>query len=91
MNKEEINDLRKENKKLLQELHDMRYKKEIEELQEKYTQALEVAQERFDRIQKAIELLELTEARKKVCTDFVNVGRKRYDEILNILKGGNNE
>ena len=44
-----------------------------------------------DRIDKAIKLLELTEARKKVCTDFVNVGRKRYDEILNILKGGNNE
>lgn len=41
-----------------------------------------------NRIQKAIELLELTEARKTICKDFVNVGRKRYDEILNILKGG---
>lgn len=61
MNKEEINTLREENKRLLQELHDMRYKKEIEELQEKYTQVLEVAQERFNRIQKAIEYIENAE------------------------------
>ena len=39
------------------------------------------------RIDKAINMLELTEPRKKICKDFVNVNRKRYDKILNILKG----
>lgn len=55
--------------------------KRCDEVNEKYTQALEVAQERFDRIQKAIEYIEHLDYK----------GYAELEKIINILKGGNNE
>ena len=59
-------------------------------LEDKYTQALKVAQERFDRIQKAIEYIEhygnLYCLRHKQFKEY-----KQYEDLLDILKGGNNE
>ena len=40
-----------------------------------------------ERIDKAIKLLELSGGRAKISKDFVNIGRKRYDEIIKVLKG----
>ena len=38
-------------------------------------------------IDKAISMLELSGGREKISKDFVNIGRKRYDEIIKVLKG----
>ena len=40
-----------------------------------------------DRIDSAISMLELSGGREKISKDFVNIGRKRYDEIIKVLKG----
>ena len=40
-----------------------------------------------DRIDKTISMLELSGGREKISKDFVNIGRKRYDEVLKTLKG----
>ena len=69
----------------LEELHNRQVDKIIE-LQGKYTQALEVAQERFDRIQKAIEILEKDENKEPIEVILNNVGK-----ALDILKGDKNE
>lgn len=79
------------NEQLRNKITNLEYKiKKLEEENEVLTKARYSIDrvELQERIDKAIKLLELTETRKKICKDFVNVGRKRYDEILNILKGG---
>ena len=38
-------------------------------------------------IDKAVSMLELSGGREKISKDFVNIGRKRYDEIIKVLKG----
>ena len=63
----------------------------VEELETKNTQVLEVAQDRFDRIQKAIEYIEKNyydtiEDYKGYVIATIGV-----EELLDILKGGNNE
>lgn len=72
-------------------------KEENKKLQEKYTQVLEVAQERFYRIDKAIEYI--NEHIKYEC-DNVFAGMQFYshhlydfkkEDLLDILKGGKNE
>lgn len=95
MHKEiEINDLRKENKKLLQELHDMRYKKEIEELKLEIERLnkecdtyMEVATRKARRVREAIEYIEKNyydtiEDYKGYVIATIGV-----EELLNILKG----
>ena len=73
----------------LEELHNRQVDKIIE-LQEKYTQVLEVAQERFDRIQKAIEYIEWNLEANEEIIEYFNCDMN-FNKILNILKGGNNE
>lgn len=68
----------------LEELHNRQVDKN-QELEKKYTQALEVAQERFDRIQKAIEYIETDIEYNGIAIVTV----KTYDKLLEILKGGN--
>lgn len=54
--------------------------KRCDEVNEKYTQALEVAQERFNRIQKAIEYIEND--------NFWHSQVESEKRLLDILKGG---
>lgn len=82
MNKEEINYLHKESKKLLQELHDMKYKKEIEKLQERINKALEIV----DNINKQYEEIK----DKDLITNRV-VDISVIQEIEKRLKGEDNE
>lgn len=69
----------------LEELHNRQVDK-IQELDKKYTQALEIAQDRFERIQKAIELIENcnhgTEEYK-----IYEIATTEVEELLDILKG----
>ena len=75
----------------LEELHNRKVD-EIIELHEKYTQALEVAQDRFNRIQKAIDDLEKIKKFNPIDEkNCVNIDIDHIDYLLNILKGGNNE
>ena len=62
--------------------------KRCDEVNKKYTQVLEIALERYERIQKAIDYIE-------IYIDFEDSSKldtkKELKEILDILKGGNNE
>ena len=74
--------------------------KRCDEVNKQYTQALEVAQDRYDRIQKAIEYIEnempyLEEPDEEIerCDGAIYMTTKEYDKniLLDILKGGKDE
>lgn len=74
----------------LEELHNRLVDKNIE-LETKYTQTLEVAQERFNRIQKAIEYIE---TKNNYILNYAillshdeAIEKKELEELLDILKG----
>lgn len=73
----------------LEELHNRLVDKNIE-LDRKYTQTLEVAQDRFNRIQKAIEFIENCNHGTKEYKIY-EIATTEVEELLDILKGGNNE
>ena len=56
----------------------------VEELETKNTQALEVAQERFDRIQKAIEYMNRYIEVEEIINESVKC---EFKEVISILKG----
>ena len=70
----------------LEELHNRLVDKNIE-LDRKYTQTLEVAQERFDRIQKAIDYMEKNMIDREI--NCYRIDQMDVKELLDILKGGN--
>ena len=73
----------------LEKLHNRLVDKNIE-LDIKYIKALEVAQDRFDRIQKAIEYMKSIENNydQDIYLQFKEY--QEYQDLLNILKGSDN-
>lgn len=59
-------------------------------LEDKYTKLLEVAQERFDRIQKAIEYIEWNLEANEEVIEYINFDGN-FKKVLDILKGNKNE
>lgn len=64
---------------------------EKEALEVKYTQALEVAQDRFERIQKTIAKIENLYDTNSTKQEIIYVNNLILNDILSILKGSNNE
>lgn len=88
MNKKETNDLIEENKKISQELHDMRYKKEINRLQEVIDKAIEYIKEEKEEYEKG-KLLYKEFGRE--LEQYTKGQLVAYKHIEDILKGGKNE
>lgn len=80
------------------EYDEIMLERKIEELEEKYTQAVEVAQDRFNRIQKAIDYINTNMDTDTTCT-ILTSGKDTdigycipvFEDLLEILKGDNNE
>lgn len=82
---EELEKERQKNKKLEDKIKKLEITKIA--LVPQYSELKEYNAILKDRIEKVISMLELSGSREKISKNFVNIGRKRYDEILKILKG----